>query len=419
MILTVLIGIVALRCSLVESSSLKRRRVTLGEPPLLHSGVYFGGVNRNGRVIEAYTSEHTVEHGEEIMSNFMTRILEDARNDPFIPQPSIAAGYQITPWGNMTFGPHICRGKKAIIFPIQERPDWLIKYHCDCEELRSGLPTFHPLLKESFYGSKAAETSIAVKTLFVSPASFLCAEKEGICNFSMEGDLYKNCTKHGSTLRYAIMERSPGVTLYQYKKVSHNKVVSVKDAMTLAIGMMDLLETLHTTVGVTHGDIHIQNVLLEPSHKFPDSHRIKLIDFENATRNIVKPTSLKHERGAYSQFMCTQWQIDGTYPAARDDVMKAVQMIAELMNPDKYYSYGRVRQLQGYASLRSFKMKEFIFAFPEYDPIEAMPFSVTKKAIIRNELNRVPTLVRGMSDVYSLPPYRELAKAFQNSLHLL
>jgi hypothetical protein len=189
--------------------------------------------------------------------------------------------------------------------------------------------------------------------------------------------------------------------------------------MTLAIAMMGILETLHTKSGIIHGDIHANNVLLEPSAVEPHLHLLKLIDFEKASRNIAKPEGLKHTRWAYKDMMCSQWQIDGYYPSARDDIMKMIQMIAELMNPDQYYAYATHRAREGYASLRSFKMKENIFAFPGHNPLDSLDISPLTKEAIHRELMKILDLVRGMKDVNSIPPYEALTDSFKNCLHFL
>jgi hypothetical protein len=180
-------------------------QLSLSAPFIIHPGVLLRGVKKSGRVVEAYTREHILEHGDEIITDLMFQIIRDTENDAFTPNPATGR-YQLTPLGNLTLGPHVYRGARAIIFTVQERPDILIKYQGDCEEIRSRLPSFHPLLKETFYGNRAAQESMAVKSLFVSPPAFLCAEKTGICNFSMNDESYRKCKLSKGTIRDSVMD---------------------------------------------------------------------------------------------------------------------------------------------------------------------------------------------------------------------
>ena len=128
----------------------------------------------------------------------------------------------------------------------------------------------------------------------------------------------------------------------------------------------------------------------------------------------------------YSHYMYTQWMIDGHYWTQRDDVMKTVQMLAQLMHNSHLYRNIEEHYMQsGYVAQKGFKMLANLFSvgFPwsriyRLDAVEELSISKDKKGEIKKELAHVLATVRGLNSTNSVIPYSELRDSFQRCSEL-
>ena len=86
-------------------------------------------------------------------------------------------------------------------------------------------------------------------------------------------DYKNNCS-------YIVMDYIPGATLREtltYRLMEHRGAFSQDRTLTIALQILDALETLHNS-GVVHGDINLSNIILRPERK-DEEDDICLIDF--------------------------------------------------------------------------------------------------------------------------------------------
>lgn len=123
---------------------------------------------------------------------------------------------------------------------------------------------------------------------------------------------------------------------------------------------MNMLRQLHTEAKIVHGDIHVENVFIEIIQE--TRFVLKFIDFGRAGRVVSPwPDRLRLTNSNMRHYMYTQWMIDGHYWAPRDDVMKTIQMLAQLMNDCfEYQAIERYHMNSGYLAQRDFKMNHDI-----------------------------------------------------------
>ena len=93
--------------------------------------------------------------------------------------------------------------------------------------------------------------------------------------------------------------------------------------------------------------------------------------------------------------------------------MKALYVVATMMNPNLYDFYQRILLEKSLDALYDFKMSEDIFTFPGHDAISMLQISELAKGKIRKELGQILYLVRNLTDVDSVPPYTEIINGFK------
>ncbi len=159
---------------------------------------------------------------------------------------------------------------------------------------------------------------------------------------------------------------------------------------------MRYLQVLHEDMKIVHGDIHTSNVMIVKSSS---SIRLYLVDFGRAFRLRTDLSEIsKVQRCEWNQIMNTQWQIDGYEWAARDDLNKAIQLFAHLMNPREYHFLERQIERQGIPAIRIWKERVDWFVTDHYDPVEALGASVSASAKeeIKQAFRRIFRTVRNL-----------------------
>jgi len=112
--------------------------------------------------------------------------------------------------------------------------------------------------------------------------------------------------------------------------------------------------------------------------------------------------------------MYTSWQIEGFAWSPRDDVMKALQVIATIMNDWGYQEFENGISKLGIGIHLDYKKSSYIFelANSSFGPIQSLSVSKETRATIRMHLLHVLNLVRGLTDINARPPYGEIIAAF-------
>ena len=367
----------------------------------------------SGRVLEEYSESFFAKLDYD--ASFRMRNLKrlDAEYDAFTPQTGATANHsaEITIYGNITFSSILTVSDSSIIFTIAEHPHALIKYQMDCPENIS--THIHPLLRDAWYGYEAHRTELAPEVFFVSPPALPCPHKSGKCGFDMAQKRYDQCASTGGVVRYMIMARGHGINLFDLRKSKHaNRMgaLNLQSAFVIGARLMHKLSILHTESMIIHGDIHPGNILVQEVGA-RTAYGLRFVDFGSAQRiNIGEklPETPIYPSSRWFHRACTQWQIRGYAWSRRDDIMKALYTIFQLMHPrSTYVIYESHLQGLGIRALVNWKEAQPMYKTPDFDPIAASLLPEYAQAQLYELMNRLLVVARSMN-INGPLPYTEI-----------
>jgi hypothetical protein len=207
-------------------------------------------------------------------------------------------------------------------------------------------------------------------------------------------------------LRYMILEKVGGMDLDRFRRRQFTRGnMGLRNAVAIGSALIQELEKLHKISGIVHGDIYACNVMLVGGSLTNSS--IRLIDFGKAfpVQSKPLPTFPIYMRGTWFHELCTHWQIDGFAWARRDDVMKAVYTMIELMHPFSFQSYMSSLTEAGHKTLMSWKQSGRMYVTPYHDPVKSLAInSEAAKEMIYANLDTVLTITRNL-DINEPIPY--------------
>ena len=395
-------------------------------PITVAPGVVIKGVSKRARAVESYNRSLIAEKiGQDAALKIEYQERFDAQYDLFTPYTSSPQrAIEYSPLGELEIGKLIYQGLESTIYTIIGFPDLLIKYQANCDEIRDSAeinePVLHPILTDYWYASEATRVGLAPDVVFVSPPAFLCREPVGRCAFLTTPEKYMRCFENWGTVRYMIMRKLGGQDLFKYRSQFQQGIIPVKDALRVGAAILEMLKRLHLTAKIAHGDIHSRNIIA--LHEASEGNNgLVLVDFGRAFRLMQNQTNAKrYPRGRYRHFLYTHWQYEGFQVGARDDVMKAVQVVAQLMNPLSYMDYENFLTMTNPIASQSFKTSGFIFVRPPfqnhtnpYDPVALLAIPEESKDYLKNQLGWILQHVRNLTDVNQLPNYDELITVFE------
>ena len=271
--------------------------------------------------------------------------VEDEENDIHAPAIEDIDGplLEYTTVGMLELGEIIHTGHESVIFEVINRPEFLVKYQVNCDELSDGTgKPIHPLVYDYWMMREASMIGLAPEPIFLSPAALLVDVYGIVTNrkfpFTMSSGDFLECLANEGAVRYMVMERSAGENLHRYKRRYPYRVVPMLNASEITIKVIQALEQLHEDAGIFHGDIHSGNILIEQgSDGEVDNFKIQLIDFGRARRVDPNMTNDRiFEVGKWFHQLCSPWQIDGRAWSRRDDIYKTIHVFATLINPPEY-----------------------------------------------------------------------------------
>ena len=373
------------------------------------------------RVIENYTDIVFRFIGPDASAQLLAQIELDENNDAYTPIMTNDSGStetsdmtEITPLGIIKLGKLVHVGYDTIVYEIEGYPDILIKYQLQCTDLGFDI---HPLLRDFWYMTEAHAWDIAPRPIFVSPPGVVCETTTGKCHgMSIRSlDLIK-CRSEGGVARYMIMERAKGVTLHQLRASKYGSprgVMNIPNALTITYNVINTLARLHETAGIVHGDIHTGNIVIDVV-----GNKLQLIDFGRAFRRTRQPEEPIYSRGAHHEFMNSLWQIEGYDWAARDDIIKKIQMLAHLMHPYCYQSMEHDIEMEGVDALCKWKREGDWFGSHSYDPLGSLSASAEMKQDIRDSLENMLTIGRSLG-INQRIPYEALMSEVQLCAYLV
>jgi serine/threonine protein kinase len=358
-----------------------------------------------GRVSEIYNADFFEKLDHETSLRLQDQLKVDAEKIEF--QPRINDMTEVTEIGTVQLGDVVHRGHSTTIFKIVGDDTKLIKYQVHSEQISS---TLHPLLADAWYMNEAHEAGVGPRVLAVSPPSLLCEKQQGKCKFRMTPKEYQICTQRQCTVRYMIMERVGGINLYQLKI---QRKLEMTYIFRIGVNLISKLWKLHTEALVVHGDVHSGNVMLVQQ---PDGrYTIRLVDFGRAFRYRQNITTQRvNKPGFWFHYLLTSWQMRGYAWAARDDIARAIQIIAQLMNPvEEYGNYEKGFEKSGIVTMLVWKEQQDWFSMPNFDPIENLPgINEETKAKIRDCLDGILHIVRNLG-INDPIPYDDIMDFFE------
>jgi hypothetical protein len=411
--------------------SLKRRREDEAAAAVLRPLRWAesnNGTAPSGRLIQVYRAPlvHAF-YGQSLAKVLPALIQSDIANDRFVP--NLTLNSEVAPFGRFELGDRIAERMESVVYTVKGRPDLLIKYRANCQEIRLQEflapinPYIHPAIAEFFYTRKASEFGLAPKMHYVSPPVRLSPNQMGKCGFTIERADYKSCASaENSSVRYLVMNRVQGMRLQVFVKKFPKERVPFAMGMGLGAELMRMFEELHMKAGIVHGDIDTETIMINP-----DTLKLTLIDFSRAFDHYTNRTRapIRSSLGTKVRRQ-SPWELQGYKSSARDDVARAVGMIAELINGRDHYFFTNSLLFENpnVAVSLEWKSKANIFVTPRkvfkqvnstieyFDPVDGLTIADAAKTEIRRELANILTLVRSMVDINGPVPYTEIRAAF-------
>ena len=305
----------------------------------------------------------------------------------------------------------IARTKTSTVFGVNEFPNLVVKYQVNCEWLGK----IHPLARDFWFMQALDGTGIVPKTLFLSPPVKFENRTNTKTDFRMMEAKRDACERDPrSSVRYLVMERISG-TVYDLISQWRDAPVPFETAVLFGIKLLQALRVMHQK-GIVHGDIHAGNVGI--TQREDGNSYITLIDFGHADlaeypearpARVREPwTHVHHSFGIY--------ELDGYESSYRDDVYRAIEIVAILLNGPAYYDFitGLDRD---HARLRKFKLHDFIFSnmVPGIDPFAALTTTESNKAEILLCFKRLLQLARNLDKTDKALAHDDIIKELQRA----
>ena len=341
----------------------------------------------------------------------------------------------------IALGPVMTTVYDATVHRIEGDESKIVKYLCDC----AGREWIHPLLRDEYFSNKMHALGLAPKVHYVSPARKLTFSRPtSKTRFRMHIVKASACARESrSSVRFMVRDAVPQTVsdlAARYASMDHIQRIPIHLAMSIASKTIRGLERMHDA-GIIHGEIHAGSVVLmaESAGTFD----VGFFDFgeaKTAEEMMTRPIQGGEEEGMryadwlyipytprgvdyaklqtpppadseglrYLNSYMSPFELQGFEPSFRDDVFRAVQMAAFLINGPTYKAF--VESLPWKfteGSHLAFKAGEFLFnSIDGPDVIEAIPgITAAAKGEIRERLQAVLDLVRNVEGVATRPPY--------------
>ena len=357
----------------------------------------------NGGVMEyRYNSVMLATMSQRTREMALAQIELDSSNN--VSAPYLLHDGERVPLGgfltDLKLGPLIARGYQSVVYSIVGRPGLVIKYEANCGNTQD----VHPLLRDYWLQADLPDSMDHPRVHFVSPPATFGFPITRKTFYQMDFETRKSCARSGyASVRYMVMDRV-GMSMYNLidETASAGEVVPFSQAIAICQMTIQALKQLHSH-GIVHGDIHPGNVAFLDKART----RIGLIDYGMAfwaEEAAGTPDRALVPRHLVKSFL-SPFVLMGFRRSFRDDVYRAVEMAAMMMNPEEYIDYVETISLSDLALLK-FKRDSFIFTAPDCpDPVEEVSgIRQADKTNVRTHLKRVLSLVRNV-ELADLPPY--------------
>ncbi len=240
----------------------------------------------------------------------------------------------IYPDGQLVHLGRCMEGTASTAWTVNEFPDLLIRYTAWCKDSRSGGGSLtDPTLRIFFFQRLLSRVNLAPVIHYMSPP--FVPSKAAPWKDSFRKLALLACPE-GAPVRMVVMERL-GVSLTGL--VETVGIFSLRDAASMLVAVVRLLEKVHKWFGIVHGDINPGNIVLEHRDVGTVAEALasplKLIDFEmsfiKGNEPILDEGLLAVDRHRVL-FMKTPWEmLAGATYSFRDEVYRVVQLLPHLL----------------------------------------------------------------------------------------
>ena len=345
-----------------------------------------------------------------------TNMFEETEMIPESLTPDLSSKSFLVPWGpevrELQLGPAIWSTYQAVIHPIVDHPELIVKHQADCQNHW----TTHLLIREAWFLTVLHESGLVPRIYYVSPPVRMPDFPTEKTRFGMIYADRKQCLKSNKgNVRFMLMDR--GIEdLYSYID-SREHSLSSKRAIETLISLLRGIEALHNK-NIVHGDIHAGNILRMAS----DDGEVKIafIDFGYAYVMEEKAREPKRPRTPleYVHSLESLWELEGYQSSYRDDVFRALMVGAYMMHGKAFVKHLKDLESDGEEML-VFKRDANIFEFGSHEVMPEMDLSDDTRDEIRDYLDDILGSIRSVTAVHGRPNYKYMYEKLQSILTLL
>lgn len=291
----------------------------------------------------------------------------------------------------LRLGRIIARSGAATVFGVQDRPDLVVKYQCNCQVLDG----VHPLVREYLLLQEVAAIGVTPRVFFLSPSTKFSDEIVAKTQWTMDLATRKACANDPrSEVRFMVSERLSG-------SVRPSKPLRAVNVMIDAILALQKLHSL----GLVHGDIHPGNVGFRSRNR---NEQVVLLDlgfshFVSDENPFRWPAWLRHN---HAHCWWSHWNNQGHMLAFRDDVFRTLMVGAYMINSREWSKYCHSLESDLIAMV-AWKEHANFFVIPDMEP------RVSQDAL--GHLIKALSLARSVSNTHDRPPYAAIVAALRNA----
>ena len=311
-----------------------------------------------------------------------------------------------TPFGDFTLKTKLYASEYSVVYTIWENRDYLIKYQTNCERSNS----LETLVRDFWFSNEVHKLERGPKPYFISPPVRLTKAQTEKFRFTMDQRHWRRCYTRGGTVRFMLIERIMGVSLQQYRRDHTPNGFDMLLAVSDLYAIVSMIQKLHEN-DIIHGDIHSGNVMVY--HNETDGHAyLMLIDHGRAF--FYDPNQSDDSVPEFNDCnseIATPWQLRGLPWGKRDDIYRAMDVFARLVQPDEWKRHVRRLVELGDDAILDFRENEFFLDKPvgiaSYgsSPFSKLRVSLEDAAAIRQGFVDIMDRILAMDHVNSEPPY--------------
>ena len=298
----------------------------------------------------------------------------------------------------------------TLFLAASESHQYVVKYQSDCETPQE----VHPLLREFWFLQGLNHTDIATKVYYISPAVRWTGPITAKTAFTMADSKRRACLNVAS-VRYLVMATGFSSLAHMMRK-PNRPAVTFASAIYVMETLVGKIERMHA-LGVIHGDIHPGNVMLTRMFSWEAS----LMNFGSAmfAHEQVKRPMFMHQPWSHVNRFLTHWNVQGFRFSFRDDVLRALEIGAFLMNGEKYTEYME-RLEQRPQDLFEFKKSALIFTWPGgQDVLGGLGASNSQRSMIFGHLARALEIARSVDQLDGIPNYAGILTELRHVAHIV